>query len=53
MRSFDVVVVGAGVAGLAISRELKNRNIDFITIEKGNKVGRYGPRIINLETNIE
>ncbi len=50
MRSFDVVVVGAGVAGLAISRELKNRNIDFITIEKGNKVGRYGPRIINLET---
>ncbi len=34
-READVVVVGAGPAGLAISRELRTRDIDHVVLERG------------------
>ena len=46
----DVVIVGAGTAGLYLSKELEKRGIDYITFEKRHELGTYGPRIINLET---
>jgi hypothetical protein len=35
----DVIVIGAGPAGLATSRELKRRGIDHVTLERGQTVG--------------
>jgi len=45
----DVVVIGAGVAGLSLSKMLEKSNIDFVTLEKNYSIGKYGNRIINKE----
>jgi glycine/D-amino acid oxidase-like deaminating enzyme len=37
--SSDVIVVGAGPAGLATSRELRRRSIDHAVLEKGDSLG--------------
>jgi putative flavoprotein involved in K+ transport len=34
-RHFPVIVIGAGPSGLALGRELRTRQIDFIILEKG------------------
>lgn len=39
MPSFRVIVVGAGPAGLAISRELLRRGVEHIVLERGAEVG--------------
>ena len=49
MDERDVVIVGAGISGLYLSKELEKRGIDYITLEKRRNVGTDGPRIINLE----
>src|SRR4051812_17652310 len=36
---FDVVVVGAGPAGLATSRELARRGVEHVVLERGDRVG--------------
>ena len=36
---FDVVVIGAGPAGLATSRELARRGVDHVVLERGDCVG--------------
>ena len=35
---FDVVVIGAGPAGLATSRELTRRGVDHVVLERGDRV---------------
>jgi putative flavoprotein involved in K+ transport len=35
MRHKDVVIIGAGQAGLAMSRCLSDRGIDHIVLERG------------------
>ena len=34
-READVMVVGAGPAGLAVSRELRQRDVDHVVLERG------------------
>lgn len=43
MRYFDHIIVGAGIMGLAIARELKSRECDaqILVIEKENKPGLH------------
>ena len=41
-RSFDVIVVGGGIAGLYCARRLAARNLDVLVLEAGN---RWGGRI--------
>lgn len=36
---FDAIVIGAGPAGLATSRELARRGIDHVVLERGESVG--------------
>ena len=36
---FDVVVIGAGPAGLATSRELSRRGVQHVVLERGDRVG--------------
>jgi len=50
MQRHDVVIIGAGVAGLYLSKLLEERNIDFVTLDKRSSLGTYGPRVINLDT---
>jgi len=38
-KSFRIVVVGAGVAGLYMAHELKRAKVDFTVYEKSNEVG--------------
>src|SRR3989338_6791982 len=45
----DVAIIGAGVSGLKLSEMLEKKNIDFITFEHNNAVGKYGNRIINVD----
>lgn len=44
MRSYDYIVVGAGIIGLTIARELKIRepNASVLILEKEPEVGRHG-----------
>src|SRR5690349_20878720 len=37
--TFDTIVVGAGPAGLAASRELSRRGIAHVVLERGDSVG--------------
>ena len=46
----DVVIVGAGIAGLYLSKKLEEAGIKYFTLEKRSKIGTYGPRILSLET---
>lgn len=39
MSAHDVVVVGAGLAGLACARELASRGVDVVVLEAGDAVG--------------
>lgn len=39
MKQTDVLIVGAGPAGLAMAAHLRKRNIDFHIIEKSDRVG--------------
>src|ERR671933_460466 len=43
MRSYDVVVVGAGIVGLAVARELAHRhpNLKLAVLDKEPKVGQH------------
>ena len=50
MEKRKVVIIGAGVAGLYLSKLLENEDINFVTLEKRMDLGTYGPRIINLDT---
>ena len=36
---YDVVVIGAGQAGLAMGYYLKQTNLSFLIIDKGNAIG--------------
>lgn len=36
---FDVIVVGAGLAGLTAARELRRRGLEVVVIDKGRSVG--------------
>src|SRR5689334_11396122 len=36
---FDAIVIGAGPAGLATSRELKERGVNHVVLERGDSVG--------------
>jgi len=38
-RSYDAVVIGAGPAGLATSRELARRKVDHVVLERGSSIG--------------
>ena len=44
----DVVIVGAGVSGLFLSALLEKIGIDYVTLEKRSRPGKYGNRVINL-----
>lgn len=46
-KHYDVVIVGAGVAGLYLSKLLEKKGINYITFEKNKQVGKYGNRIIS------
>ena len=35
MRYATTVIIGAGQAGLAMSRQLSNRSIDHVVVERG------------------
>ncbi|NOY97048.1 MAG: protoporphyrinogen oxidase [Chlorobi bacterium] len=35
----DVVIIGAGITGLATAHHLKKNNIDFIVLERNNRIG--------------
>lgn len=39
LTSHDVIVIGAGPAGLATSRELGRAGIDHVVLERGEKIG--------------
>jgi indole-3-pyruvate monooxygenase len=39
MTSHDVIVIGAGPAGLATSRELQQVGVDHVVVERGDQVG--------------
>ena len=41
MRRTDVVVIGAGQAGLAMSRCLADRGIDHVVLERGRVAERW------------
>jgi flavin-dependent dehydrogenase len=43
----DVAVIGAGIAGLYLSKLLEKRGISHLVFEKNDSVGKYGNRIIN------
>ena len=38
-KEFEIIIVGAGLSGLACAYECKKLNKDFIIIEKSNRVG--------------
>jgi len=46
----DVVIIGAGVAGLYLSKILEKSNINYITFDKNHFIGKYGNRVINKDT---
>ena len=48
-NTFDVTIIGAGIAGLYLSKLLEKRNINHIVLEKNKFIGKYGNRIINRE----
>jgi putative flavoprotein involved in K+ transport len=39
IERFDTIVIGAGPAGLAASRELARRGVDHVVLERGQSVG--------------
>ena len=39
MRTYDVVIVGGGVAGLSAARKLKQAGVDFVLLELEPEVG--------------
>ena len=39
MEEFDILVIGAGVVGLAIAREVTKSNKSVIVLEKNNAFG--------------
>lgn len=39
MKPYDVIVIGAGQAGLAAAYFLKNRKLRFLLIDKSNRIG--------------
>lgn len=50
MDHYDVVIVGAGISGLYLSRLLERKGISYVTLEKRTALGTYGNRIISTET---
>lgn len=36
---YDVVIVGAGVAGLACARVLEQKNLSYTILEASNQIG--------------
>lgn len=44
-RPFDVVVIGAGPAGLALGYELKRRRVSYCILERGAQVGESWRRM--------
>ncbi|MBW2470255.1 MAG: FAD-dependent oxidoreductase, partial [Deltaproteobacteria bacterium] len=39
LTDVDVVVVGAGLAGLSCARHLMNRNVSFLVLEADDRIG--------------
>lgn len=39
LQNFDVVVIGAGIAGLGAAKVLKEANVNFIVLEGSDRVG--------------
>jgi monoamine oxidase len=35
----DVIIIGAGVSGLAAAREFKEKGVSYLVVEGGNRVG--------------
>jgi protoporphyrinogen oxidase len=47
-NKYDIVIVGAGLAGLNCAFNLEKNNIDYLLIEKSENVGgRLGSRLLN------
>ncbi len=53
-QKVDVIIIGAGLAGLSAALNLKKRNISFIILEAGNRIGgRVFSHQINSDLVIE
>ena len=39
MQIYDVVIIGAGPAGLMAARELEKNNVNYLVIEAKGKIG--------------
>lgn len=39
MKEFDVIVIGAGQAGLAMGYYLKQQGLSFVLLDKGYSIG--------------
>ncbi|GAA5161234.1 FAD-dependent oxidoreductase [Pseudonocardia eucalypti] len=46
MLETEVVIVGAGVAGLAMALELRSRKIDFVLLDQGDERGAPDPGVV-------
>lgn len=44
-----VLIIGAGVAGLSVARFLENNGIDFLLVEKREKIGKYRNCVMSKE----
>ena len=48
-HKIDVAIIGAGIAGLYLSKLLEKQSINHIIFEQNGSVGKYGNRIINSD----
>ena len=48
MSSFDVVVVGAGIAGLSAARELQNSGASVAVLEARDRIGGRAHTVLSL-----
>lgn len=46
----QVIIIGAGTAGLYLSRLLEKQKINYLLLEKKKDLKTHGPRILSLET---
>jgi flavin-dependent dehydrogenase len=49
ISKIDVTIIGAGIAGLHLSKKLEEKGINHVIFEKNDHIGKYGNRIINRD----